>query len=117
MKLLKETNIDFLSMRKFGFVISGSFILAGIVSLLLQGGPALSIDFTGGTLAQIQFNQPPDIGKERSALDKMNIGVGEVQTFGAPNEILIRLQVDNSKNDPAVELKNCLLYTSPSPRD
>ena len=114
MKLLKETNIDFLSMRKFGFVISGSFILAGIVSLLLQGGPALSIDFTGGTLAQIQFNQPPDIGKVRSALDKMNIGVGEVQTFGAPNEILIRLQVDNSKNDPAVELKKALQSEFPT---
>ncbi len=108
MKLLKETNIDFLSMRKFGFIISGSFILAGIVSLLLQGGPVLSIDFTGGTLAQIQFEDPPDIGKVRSALNKMNIGVGEVQTFGAPNEILIRLQVDNSKNDPAVELKKAL---------
>ena len=108
MKLLKETNIDFLSMRKFGFVISGSFILAGLVSLLLQGGPVLSIDFTGGTLAQIQFEDPPDIGKVRSALDKMNIGVGEVQTFGAPNEILIRLQVDNSKNDPALELKKAL---------
>ena len=108
MKLLKKTNIDFLGMRKFGFVISGSFILAGLVSLLLQGGPALSIDFTGGTLAQIQFEDPPDIGKVRSALDKMNIGVGEVQTFGAPNEILIRLQVDNSKNDPALELKKAL---------
>lgn len=108
MKLLKETNIDFLGMRKFGFVISGSFILAGLVSLLLQGGPVLSIDFTGGTLAQIQFEDPPDIGKVRSALDKMNIGVGEVQTFGAPNEILIRLQVDNSKNDPALELKKAL---------
>ena len=114
MKLLKESNIDFLSMRKFGLVISGSFILAGIVSLLLQGGPALSIDFTGGTLAQIQFNQPPDIGKVRSALDKMNIGVGEVQTFGAPNEILIRLQVDNSKNDPAVELKKALQSEFPT---
>ena len=114
MKFLKETNIDFLRMRKFGFVISGSFILAGIVSLLLQGGPALSIDFTGGTLAQIQFNQPPDIGKVRSALDKMNIGVGEVQTFGAPNEILIRLQVDNSKNDPAVELKKALQSEFPT---
>ena len=114
MKLLKETNIDFLSMRKFVFVISGSFILAGIVSLLLQGCPALSIDFTGGTLAQIQFNQPPDIGKVRSALDKMNIGVGEVQTFGAPNEILIRLQVDNSKNDPAVELKKALQSEFPT---
>lgn len=114
MKLLKETNIDFLGMRKFGFVISGSFILAGLISLLLQGGPALSIDFTGGTLAQIQFEDPPDIGKVRSALDKMNIGVGEVQTFGAPNEILIRLQVDDSKNDPAVELKKALQSEFPT---
>ena len=44
----------------------------------------------------------------------MNIGVGEVQTFGAPNEILIRLQVDNSKNDPAVELKKALQSEFPT---
>tara|TARA_B100000029_G_C17608680_1_gene968460 strand:- start:3311 stop:4204 length:894 start_codon:yes stop_codon:yes gene_type:complete len=114
MKLLKKTNIDFLSMRKFGFVISGSFILAGLVSLILHGGPMLSIDFTGGTLAQIQFEKPPNIGKVRNALDRMNKGVGEVQTFGSPNEILIRLQVDDSKNNPAVELKTALQSEFPN---
>ena len=55
MRFLKETNIDFLSQRRFGFVISGSFILAGIVSLMLQGGPLLSIDFTGGTLVPVSY--------------------------------------------------------------
>ena len=108
MRFLKETNIDFLSMRRFGFVISGSFILAGIVSLLLQGGPRLSIDFTGGTLAQIRFEEAPDIAKVRSALESLDVGIGEVQTFGTPNEILIRLQVSQNAENLTTELKAAL---------
>jgi len=108
MRFLTETNIDFLSMRRFGFVISGSFILAGIVSLLLQGGPRLSIDFTGGTLAQIRFEEAPDIAKVRSALESLNVGIGEVQTFGTPNEILIRLQLSQNAENLTSELKAAL---------
>ena len=108
MRFLKETNIDFLSMRRFGFVISGSFILAGIVSLLLQGGPRLSIDFTGGTLAQIRFEEAPDIAKVRSALQALDVGIGEVQTFGTPNEILIRLQLSQNAENLTTELKAAL---------
>lgn len=108
MRFLKETNIDFLSMRRFGFVISGSFILAGIVSLLLQGGPLLSIDFTGGTLAQIRFEEAPDIAKVRSALNALDVGIGEVQTFGTPNEILIRLQLSQNAENLTTELKAAL---------
>jgi len=108
MRFLKETNIDFLSMRRFGFVISGSFILAGIVSLLLQGGPLLSIDFTGGTLAQIRFEEAPDIAKVRSALEALDVGIGEVQTFGTPNEILIRLQLSQNAENLTTELKAAL---------
>ena len=108
MRFLTETNIDFLSMRRFGFVISGSFILAGIVSLLLQGGPLLSIDFTGGTLAQIRFEEAPDIAKVRSALEALDVGIGEVQTFGTPNEILIRLQLSQNAENLTSELKAAL---------
>ena len=108
MRFLKETNIDFLSMRRFGFVISGSFILAGIVSLLLQGGPLLSIDFTGGALVQIRFEEAPDIAKVRSALESLDVGIGEVQTFGTPNEILIRLQLSQNAENLTSELKAAL---------
>ena len=108
MRFLKETNIDFLSMRRFGFVISGAFILAGIVSLLLQGGPLLSIDFTGGTLAQVRFEEAPDIAKVRSALEALDVGIGEVQTFGTPNEILIRLQLSQNAENLTTELKAAL---------
>ena len=95
-------------MRRFGFVISGSFILAGIVSLLLQGGPRLSIDFTGGALAQIRFEEAPDIAKVRSALESLDVGIGEVQTFGTPNEILIRLQLSQNAENLTSELKAAL---------
>ena len=108
MRFLKETNIDFLSMRRFGFVISGAFILAGIVSLLLQGGPLLSIDFTGGTLAQVRFEEAPDIAKVRSALNALDVGISEVQTFGTPNEILIRLQLSQNAENLTTELKAAL---------
>ena len=108
MRFLTETNIDFLSMRRFGFVISGSFILAGIVSLLLQGGPLMSIDFTGGSLVQIRFEEAPDIAKVRSALGALDVGIGEVQTFGTPNEILIRLQVSQNAENLTTELKAAL---------
>lgn len=113
MRFLKKTNINFLSMRKFGFIISGSFILAGFISLILHGGPLLSIDFTGGTLAQVKFEQVPDLSKVRNALESLNMGVGEVQTFGTPNEILIRLQLSEATNDATVELKKALKLEFP----
>ena len=108
MRFLKETNIDFLSQRRFGFVISSSFILAGIVSLMLQGGPLLSIDFTGGTLVQMRFEEAPDIAKVRSALEALDMGIGEVQTFGTPNEILVRLQLSQNAENITSELKAAL---------
>lgn len=92
MRLLKETDINFLGMRRFGFVISGALILAGLVSLLLQGGPRLSIDFEGGTLVQIQFREQVEVVAIRQALEKVNLGTSEIQSFGPPNEIIIRLQ-------------------------
>jgi len=108
MRFLKETNIDFLSQHRFGFVISGSFILAGMVSLMLQGGPLLSIDFTGGTLVQMRFEEAPDIAKVRSALEALDMGIGEVQTFGTPNEILVRLQLSQNAENITSELKAAL---------
>lgn len=108
MRFLKETHIDFLGMRQFGFAISATFIVAGLVSLGLHGGPRLSIDFTGGTLAQVRFEEAPDITEVRAALETLDAGVGEVQTFGAPNEILIRLQLSQHVENLRDELKSAL---------
>jgi len=105
MKLIKKTNFDFLGTQRFGFVISGSFILAGIISLVLRGGPILGIDFTGGTIVQIQMESSPNITKLRTSLDQLNIGISGVQTFGNSNEILIRIK-DSFKSEDISSILN-----------
>ena len=55
MRFLSKTNIDFISKQKVTGLLSIVLIIAGIASLIMKGGPLLSIDFTGGTVAQIKF--------------------------------------------------------------
>jgi len=113
MKFLKETHIDFLGMRRFGFVISGTLILAGLFSLVLQGGPRLSIDFEGGTLVQIRFVEEVDIASIRQALEAVDLGKSEIQTFGEPNEIIIRLQSSQEIETIVDYLNNAILSILP----
>ena len=68
MRLLTNVNIDFLGKRKIAAVISGVAILTGLFSLVVKGGPELSIDFSGGTLAQLQFSTPVEVGDVRDRL-------------------------------------------------
>ena len=51
MRILKNSNFDFMSKKIFALGLSGLIVFAGIFSLLMNGGPKLSIDFKGGTLA------------------------------------------------------------------
>ncbi|MEE9166043.1 MAG: protein translocase subunit SecF [Candidatus Neomarinimicrobiota bacterium] len=113
MRFLKETHINFLGMRRFGFVVSGALILAGLVSLFLQGGPRLSIDFEGGTLVQIQFRENVDISSIRTALEMINMDNSEIQTFGAPNEILIRLKTFQETESLTAQLSNSIKQVLP----
>lgn len=113
MRFLKETKIDFLGMRRFGFVISGALILVGLLSLLLQGGPKLSIDFEGGTLVQIQFKEEVEISSVRQALEALDLGKSEIQVFGALNEIIIRLQRSQETETLVDDLNNAILNLLP----
>ena len=56
MRLLSKTNINFISKQKLAALLSIVFIIVGITSLIIKRGPLLSIDFTGGTVAQVKFD-------------------------------------------------------------
>ncbi|MFQ6615960.1 MAG: protein translocase subunit SecF [Fidelibacterota bacterium] len=113
MKFLKETNIDFLSMRRFGFVISGTLILAGIVSLVLQGGPRLGIDFEGGTLVQIRFQHEVTTFQLRDALEPLGLGKSEIQILGDRREAIVRLQEKGETETLVKILKDAFLTAMP----
>ena len=63
------------------------------VFFLVTKGLHLSIEFTGGTLMEVQYAQTADIGRTRTAIDKLNLGDVQVQNFGTSRDVLIRLPV------------------------
>ncbi|MBN1958082.1 MAG: protein translocase subunit SecF [Desulfuromonadales bacterium] len=94
MQLIKpDVNIDFVGKRKMALIFSVILILVGLGSLLVKGGPNYGIDFAGGTLVQVQFQQPTDAAAIKKALEGLNLGNPVVQRFGDnQNEFLIRVE-------------------------
>lgn len=91
MALFKEPRIDFVGRRWHAFTLSALVIAAGIALLFTRGGLPLGIDFSGGSLIVLQFEQPTGEGAVRDALASVEEKV--VQQYGDPgsNEVLVRL--------------------------
>ena len=101
MQFIKETHIDFIGKRKIAISISLIIILVGIASLVIHGGPRYGIDFTGGESMQLRFEKKINIGEIRNILDTIGLGSAEIKEFGLNNEILIRIQQQNTTEDLA----------------
>ncbi len=103
MELFKQTNFDFLRW-KWHF-IGASLILsvAGLVSLAMNGGPKLGIEFKGGMEMTVKFASYPDaatVEKVRSALTSVMASAPTVQSFqgsSASNEIVIGTEGGNDQ--------------------
>jgi preprotein translocase subunit SecF len=94
MKLLKlvpdNTNIDFLKLKWPAVILS---ILLVISSLVLVGvrGLNLGVDFKGGIMMEVSFQQAPKLDALRGQLNGLGLGDMSIQTFGKPNEIAVRV--------------------------
>jgi len=87
-----DVNIDFVGKRKIAFSVSLAMIILSIASLVIHGGPKYGIDFAGGTLVQVKFNEPVTLKNIKSGLAAIDLGKSSVQGFGeqSENEYLIR---------------------------
>ncbi len=87
-----DININFVGKRKIAFSVSLVLIIISIASLVIHGGPKYGIDFAGGTLVQVKFNEPVTLKNIKSGLTAMDLGKSSVQGFGeqSENEYLIR---------------------------
>ena len=93
MELIRPgTKIPFTSYRKIAVIISTIVNLAVLMMLFIKG-PSLGVDFAGGTMVHLKFQQKVSIPDIRQALDKVNLGGSTIQDFGdaGANEFLIRL--------------------------
>jgi preprotein translocase subunit SecF len=89
-RLLYGTHYDFIRFWKYALGVTVAFIIIGI-SLLVIRGPNYSIEFTGGTLVHVEFQQPPAIADLRGTLNAAGIRA-EITQFGTPREFTIRAQ-------------------------
>jgi preprotein translocase subunit SecF len=95
MELLRDTNYDFLG-RKWWFILPSLILtIAGLVSLVIKGGPSYSIDFRGGAIMNVQWDGEPPIGRVRAAVSSRVSGVSVVAAHDltGSNEILISVEL------------------------
>ncbi|MGH7550372.1 MAG: protein translocase subunit SecF [Gemmatimonadota bacterium] len=92
--LFRGADYPFMKYRQWAFGLSGLLILVTIISIIVKGGLEYSIDFTGGTLIQLDFEESIEAQRLRDALDDMpGLESNEVQRFGDPSDVVIRAQV------------------------
>ena len=92
LRILHDTKFDFIKWWRWAAGITAAFILAGLASFAIMGPPNRSIEFTGGTLMQLQFTKATDAGRIRSTLDDAGIRNAEIQKFGSDSEFTVRAQ-------------------------
>jgi preprotein translocase SecF subunit len=91
MQLFRDPNFDFIGRRRWAYLISILFILAGIGSMVAKGGLRYGIDFSGGTLIQVRFEKAVSVDRIRHALETVQLGESVIQEFGDTREYLLRL--------------------------
>jgi len=87
------TNIPFTKYRRIAVILSTVVNLA-VLALLFTKGPELGVDFAGGTMVHLKFQQRVSIPEIRQALDKVGFADSVIQDFGqdGSNEFIIRLE-------------------------
>ena len=93
-------NFDFMKIRKLALTISLVLVIASIV-LLLTRGLNLGIDFTGGNVIQLEFENRPDVAEVRDVISSIVAKGAMIQNFGEKG-IIIRTNEDTEESREAV---------------
>lgn len=85
---------NFMGIRKLALAFSAVLLLVSIASLAVNG-LKFGLDFTGGSLVEVGYEQAVSLEDVRQKLSAEGFPDAVVQTFGSSRDILIRLQVDH----------------------
>ncbi len=91
MQLFKKTHFDFIGMRYKAYAFSFILLGAGIVSLVMKGGPKLGIDFKGGNLVQMVFKKDIPLQDLRTILNDIGYPDAEIQGITGRPSFIVRV--------------------------
>lgn len=86
--------INFMGIRHVAFALTVLLTLVSLGSLAVKG-LNFGLDFTGGALIELSYEQPADLANVRSQLAEAGYGSAVVQHFGATTDVVVRLQGDD----------------------
>lgn len=111
LEILKNTNYNFIKYRMVAIVFSLVIIAASWAMVAIKG-INFAVDFTGGTVVQLKFEQPveKDLGKIRSVIKDLNLGSPEVKSIGplANNELQITVKKQGEGTTVADQIRAAL---------
>jgi preprotein translocase subunit SecF len=116
MRLIKEkTSIDFLSptRRKAALAFSAVLVIISLVSLATRG-LEFGIDFTGGILLEVGYEQAANLEQIRGDLENSGYPKAQVQRFGAEDVVLVRLPPQEGDVDAIRERLQAILHAEDS---
>lgn len=90
---MKKT-INFMGVRNIAFAITTLLTVLALFSWFYKG-LNFGLDFTGGTLIELRYEQPADLGKIRQELQGAGFEEAVVQSFGATTDVLVRMPGDD----------------------
>ena len=73
------------------FNIASVLMFVAAVAFLAVRGLHLSVEFTGGTVVEVAYPQSAEVGQVRAAIESLDYGDVQVQTFGTSRDVIIRL--------------------------
>ena len=110
--LKREPRIDFLGHRGLAGIVSAVLIVIGIVSLGVRG-LAFGIDFTGGTLVEVAYEESVEASSVRDLIANAGFESALVQYFGTSKDILVRLPASAIENAAQVSSRIMVALRSP----
>jgi len=94
-EIFHNPGYSFIGRRKWAYAASIVFMLIGLGSLGVKG-LRYDIDFTGGTLVQVRFEQAPSVAAIRAGLARIRMAESVIQEFGDAREFLVRLPLTSA---------------------
>ncbi|HET9086202.1 MAG TPA: protein translocase subunit SecF [Acidobacteriaceae bacterium] len=93
MEFFHEVNVDWLGKKWYFLGFSLIFSISGLLSMLFWHGLPLGVDFQGGTLVYLKFDQTPQVDRIRQAADRAGLHNVKIQRFGraADHEVIVSL--------------------------
>ncbi|MCX6639700.1 MAG: protein translocase subunit SecF [bacterium] len=117
MEFFKNTHYDFQGIRRKCMTVSALLILAGIISMILRGGPNWSIDFTGGISIQLRFEKPVSEGEVRTVMSRMGYGdceIKRVSELGGEPDIMILLKSEAEIAGSVAKIQSAIQQAFPN---